>query len=392
MNFSVNIQEQMQEAKMCVIVPTYNNDKTLATIIEKILSNTSHLIVVNDGSTDSTYSVLKRYPFLNVVHLKKNLGKGKALHKGFCKAIELGYEYAITIDSDGQHYPEDIAVFVSEYKKHKKPLLLIGSRNMTQEGVPKRSSFGNRFSNFWYKVITGIRLSDTQSGYRLYPLKELAEHYFTTRFEFEIEIIVRMAWKGVAVRNVPIQVLYNPTERVTHFRPFKDFMRISLLNTVLVFIALVYIKPRDIWYKFKKKSFRRFFKEDILRSDDTNEVKALSIALGVFIGIAPFWGFQSVLSVLIATLLGWNKVLSFAFSNISIPPMIPIIVFTSLWVGSWFVDGVPLVYDQQFFFSVENVKNHLLQYLLGSIVLAVLASAFVGVISYLLLKMVTRKK
>ena len=98
---------------------------------------------------------------------------------------------------------------------------------MTQEGVPKKSSFGNKFSNFWFWFETGIKLEDTQSGYRLYPLKTIPKNYFTRKFEFEIEVIVRSAWNGVAVKNVPIKVLYDPSERVSHFRPFKDFTRIE---------------------------------------------------------------------------------------------------------------------------------------------------------------------
>ena len=125
---------------------------------------------------------------------------------------------------------------------------------MTQSGIPKKSSFGNNFSNFWFTFETGVKLTDTQSGYRLYPLKPLANlRYYTNKFEFEIEIIVRASWKGIKVKNVPIQVLYDESERVSHFRPFKDFTRISVLNTVLVLISLIYIKPRDFFRSLKKK-------------------------------------------------------------------------------------------------------------------------------------------
>src|SRR5690606_1887547 len=142
---------------------------------------------------------------------------------------QAGYEYAITIDSDGQHFPDDIPVFLEVLEKEN-GTLLIGSRNMMQEGVPKKSSFGNRFSNFWFWFETGIKLEDTQSGYRAYPLHKIPLKYFTRKFEFEIEVIVRAAWKGTRVKNVPVKVLYDMNERVSHFRPFKDFTRISILN------------------------------------------------------------------------------------------------------------------------------------------------------------------
>jgi len=104
---------------------------------------------------------------------------------------------------------------------------------MEQEGIPRKSSFGHKFSNFWFWVETGIKLSDTQSGYRLYPLTELKKiHFFMRKFEFEIEAIVRAAWRGIPVISVPINVVYAPKEtRVSHFRPIRDFTRISIMNT-----------------------------------------------------------------------------------------------------------------------------------------------------------------
>ena len=171
------------------------------------------------------------------------------------KATTLGYDYAITIDSDGQHFPEYIQIFVETLEQaENKNLLLIGARNMKQKGVPGKSSFGNKFSNFWFWFETGIKLTDTQSGFRLYPLKALEKlKFYTKKFEFEIEVIVKSAWNDVEVKNIPIKVLYDETERVSHFRPFKDFTRISILNTSLIFILVFYIKPKNLYRKLKKK-------------------------------------------------------------------------------------------------------------------------------------------
>lgn len=378
--------------KVCVIIPTYNNAKTLKRVVDGVLLYTKNVIVVNDGSTDETASILTNYPQLKISSLPQNRGKGNALKTGFNKAKELGFDYAITIDSDGQHFPKDIPVFLKELEVSEKPLLLIGSRNMTQESVPKKSSFGNRFSNFWFWFETGIRLSDTQSGFRLYPLHYIPKTYYSHKFEFEIEIIVRTAWNGVEVKNVPIDVLYDPTERVSHFRPFQDFTRISILNTFLVSIALLYIKPRDFFRSLKKKSFKQFLKEDVLQADDSDEVKALSVSLGVFIGIAPVWGFQSFLSIFLAVVFRWNKVISFAASNISIPPMIPFVIFASLWVGSLFV-GKPLSQIPDLA-SINSTffKEHLLQYLIGSIILASIVSVLLGSVTYAFLVCNRNKK
>lgn len=376
-------QELLSSIHFCVIVPTYNNQKTLKKVLDSILDFTTNIIIVNDGSTDSTSEILKSYSQVTQIHHPKNLGKGRALRNGFRKALELGFEYAITIDSDGQHFAADIPVFLKAIQDEPNALL-IGSRNMTQENVPKKSSFGNKFSNFWFKFETGIKLDDTQSGFRLYPLRLLPKRFFTNKFEFEIEVIVRAAWKGIVVKNIPIQVLYDPAERVSHFRPFQDFTRISILNTVLVTNALLYIKPRDFFRRAKKKGFKKFFLEDILESNDSNFKKSAAIALGIFIGLSPFWGFQTVLLFTFAALFRLNKVIAYLTSNVSFPPFIPFIIYASLQVGSIFVSSeTPLVLDSSI--TLDDIQKNATQYIVGSLILATVSALSVGFISYLLL-------
>jgi len=376
-------QELLSSIHFCVIVPTYNNQKTLKKVLDSILDFTTNIIIVNDGSTDSTSEILKSYSQVTQIHHPKNLGKGRALRNGFRKALELGFEYAITIDSDGQHFAADILVFLKAIQDEPNALL-IGSRNMTQENVPKKSSFGNKFSNFWFKFETGIKLDDTQSGFRLYPLRLLPKRFFTNKFEFEIEVIVRSAWKGIVVKNIPIQVLYDPAERVSHFRPFQDFTRISILNTVLVTNALLYIKPRDFFRRAKKKGFKKFFLEDILESNDSNFKKSAAIALGIFIGLSPFWGFQTVLLFTFAALFRLNKVIAYLTSNVSFPPFIPFIIYASLQVGSVFVSSeTPLVLDSSI--TLDDIQKNATQYIVGSLILATVSALSVGFISYLLL-------
>ncbi|RXM48527.1 DUF2062 domain-containing protein [Flavobacterium sp. YO12] len=382
-------QDLLSSTSFCVIVPTYNNQKTLKKVLDSILDFTSNVIIVNDGSTDETNEILKQYHHLTQIHHPKNLGKGRALRNGFRKAIEQNFEYAITIDSDGQHFASDIPVFIEAIQKEPNSLL-IGSRNMTQENVPKKSSFGNKFSNFWFKFETGIVLEDTQSGFRLYPLKLIPKQFYTNKFEFEIEVIVRSAWKGIVVKNIPIQVLYDPAERVSHFRPFRDFTRISILNTVLVINALLYIKPRDFFRRAKKKGFKKFFLEDILESNDSNFIKSASIALGVFIGISPFWGFQTVLLFTFAALFRLNKVIAYLASNVSFPPFIPFVIYGSLKMGSFFVAGDDaLVLDSSITF--DDIQKNATQYIVGSLILASVSALSAGFISYLLLSAFSSK-
>lgn len=367
-----------------MIVPTYNNHLTLEAVLHGVRKYCDDIIVVNDGSTDNTAALLEKIPDLRVITHTHNQGKGVALRNAFKLALDMGFDYAITIDSDGQHFPEDIPRFLDVLKQREEPILLIGARNMDQEGIPKKSSFGNKFSNFWFWFETGIRLEDTQSGFRLYPLKEMPKKYFTPKFEFEIESIVRAAWKGVTVENIPIQVHYEQVNRVSHFRPFRDFTRISILNTVLVTLSLLYIKPREFFRNLKKKDLKQFLKDEVLESKAPPSTKAFSMALGVFWGIVPLWGFQTMGVLGSAYILRLNKLIAFAFSNVSLPPFIPLIIWASVKVGALFVSGPAL--------SGKPIalEEHLAQYLVGASVLALTLGALTGTLAYLLL--ITRTK
>lgn len=385
--------KQNNNPNFCVLIPTYNNERTLKRVIDGVLAQTQSIIIINDGSTDSTTTILKDYVNLEQIQLPKNKGKGNALREGFKKATELQYDYAITIDSDGQHFPEDIPVFLDTLEKSNNPdLLLIGSRNMTQDSVPKKSSFGNKFSNFWFWFMTTIKLQDTQSGFRLYPLETIKKlKLWTNKFEYEIEVIVKAAWSGTSVQNVPIRVLYDETERVSHFRPFKDFTRISILNTYFVFVTLFYIKPRDLYRRYKKKGVKRFFLEDFLGSTDSHRKKAASIALGVFVGLTPFWGFHTIIALSSAYVLKLNKTIAFAFSNVSIPPFIPFIVYASSKIGQYLL-GEEHSYTLAEISENLMVFKYLKAYVLGSFTLAIVTSALLGIIGYLFFSVFDKKK
>ncbi|MBK8601127.1 MAG: DUF2062 domain-containing protein [Flavobacterium sp.] len=385
--FDIN---KIKSLNICIVVPTYNNQNTLQRVLDSLLPFTSNIIIVNDGSTDATLEILKNYSQLTQIHHPINEGKGMALRNGFKKALELKYRYAITIDSDGQHFASDLPIFI-EAIEDEPNTLFIGSRNMKHDNVPQKSSFGNKFSNFWFWFETGIKLQDTQSGYRLYPIQIIPKNFFTTKFEFEIEVIVRSAWKGIPVKNIPVQVLYDPVERVSHFRPFKDFTRISILNTVLVFVSLIYIKPKVFFFSFKRKGIKKFISENILHNQDSNFKKSASIALGVFIGVSPFWGFQTILVLALAVVLRLNKVLAFAFTNVSFPPFIPFIIYASLKLGGWFMTSDAIIsFDKSLTYS--DVKANFLQYIVGSFMLATFSGFIIGSIAYFVLVFFTTFK
>ena len=240
------LKQLLRARGICVIIPTYNNEKTIDGVVRETLTYCDDVIVVNDGSTDKTGDILAEIPAESLVllRLNRNHGKGYALREAFRFAKKRGFAYAITLDADGQHYPENIKLFLEANLQHP-GALIVGSRQLEGVDRSKGSSFANKFSNFWFYVQTGKKLPDTQTGYRLYPLHKLkALSLLTSRYEAELELMVFASWHGVNLVSIPIPVYYPPREeRVSHFRPGKDFARISLLNTVLCFLAILYGLP-----------------------------------------------------------------------------------------------------------------------------------------------------
>ena len=377
--------------KTCVIIPTYNNGTTLEGVISEVLKISTDVIVVNDGSTDNTALILQKFCSLKILSYSVNKGKGYAIRKGFETAIAEGYTYAITIDSDGQHYAGDIPVFIQKVQEEPNSLI-VGARNLVRSTISQSSSFANRFSNFWYRLITGISLPDTQSGFRLYPLTFIKEmRFYTHKYEFELEILVRAAWNNIKITSVPIRVYYPPKgERVSHFRPFKDFTRISLLNTLFVIISLLYVKPFSFLQYLTRENIRNFINKHILLTDETNISLALAVAFGVFMGIVPIWGLQLITAIALAHIFKLSKFIVIVAANISIPPVIPFILFASYITG-----GIIMKTGNNIRFSgdltVRSFENNLLQYILGSIVFAVIMGIVTGIASFIIVSILRNK-
>ena len=372
----------------CIIIPTFNNDKTLGKVIEDVLKYTdeSRLIIVNDGATDKTEQILMRYGGRStIIKNNRNRGKGYSLRKAFRKAIELGFENAITIDSDGQHFASDIPNFIDAAMENRGALIM-GSRKMNQDGIPAKSSFGNKFSNFWFKIETGVSLPDTQTGYRLYPLGAIDKiKLFTNKFELEIEVIVKLAWINVLVVPISVEVYYAQEGRVSHFRPLKDFTRISILNTYLVILTVLYYFHKRVLRKIFKKGLWTIIKEETIKPTESNRMKASSIGFGIFMGIVPIWGFQLLIGIPLSIVLKMNKVLFITAANISIPPMIPLIVFVSYLFGGFFVENETVITSVSEI-SIETIHLNFMQYTIGACVFAVVGGVVSFLVSLLLLQ------
>lgn len=373
-----------------IAIPTYNNAGTLGQVLDRTATLELPVLVVNDGATDDTPAILAQRPWVLVVAYPQNRGKAYAIGRALAYAAQQGYDQLVTLDSDGQHYPEDIPLLLDAAQQHP-GALLVGARDLRADNMPGQNSFANRFSNFWYRLETGIELQDTQSGFRLYPVAPLRGiRTLWNRYEGELELLIRAAWSGVPVRNVPVRVYYPPREeRVSHFRPFKDFFRISVLNSFAVLVSMLVYWPWRCLQFFAAGDLKSFVRTKVFPADESVGRIAGSVALGAFMGIFPVWGYQMLLATLLAHLLRLNKAIAIIASNISFPPMIPLILWGSCATGAWILNkplgqGLGTI-------TLESVWQILELYLLGSVVLACIAGVSLGGCTYLILRLVRRK-
>ncbi|OQX10389.1 MAG: glycosyl transferase [Desulfobulbaceae bacterium A2] len=216
--------------KAAVIIPVYNHGSRVAEVLRQALALGLPLIVVDDGSTDDTAARLTAFPGITLLRHPVNQGKGAALLTGMTAAWERGCDWALCLDADGQHRPGDApALLVAAAGRGRS--LVVGCRQGMADNanVPWTSRFGRGFSNFWVWSAGGPRVSDSQSGFRLYPLPEtLHLGVQARRYQFEVEVLVRAARQGIPTIEVPVGVVYQARgERISHFRPWRDFLRNS---------------------------------------------------------------------------------------------------------------------------------------------------------------------
>jgi glycosyltransferase involved in cell wall biosynthesis len=221
--------------RCAIVIPAYNHGRQLGDVLAKALRIGFPVFVVDDGSTDSTPQILASFSHVTVIRHEMNQGKGASLLDGFSLALKVA-DYAITLDADGQHNPNDILSLVRAVPERERPLVLGTRLGMEHAHVPWTSRWGRRFSNFWVWASCGKWIADSQSGFRLYPLPEtLSLGAASRRFQFEVEILVRAAWAGIPVLEAPVSARYESAkERISHFRPFVDFMRNFSVFTKLI--------------------------------------------------------------------------------------------------------------------------------------------------------------
>ena len=221
--------------RVAIVIPVYNHEQRLEAVISDCLKLGLPIFVVDDGCTDRTPAILEQFKGISVLHHLKNQGKGAALLTGFAAAART-CNWAITLDADGQHHPADAKELITAVPDKMRPIIIGARQGMDTENVPWTSRFGRGFSNFWVWISGGPWVSDSQSGFRLYPLPEVLQLPVTTRrYQFEVEVLVKARQRGIPILEIPVQVVYQiEGERISHFRPFIDFCRNSATFTRLI--------------------------------------------------------------------------------------------------------------------------------------------------------------
>ncbi|HIP38266.1 MAG TPA: glycosyltransferase family 2 protein [Desulfocapsa sulfexigens] len=226
----------IDRSKVAIVIPVYNHGTRISDVVWKAFALGSPIFVVDDGSTDGTATILSSMENITVLTHQQNIGKGAALRTGF-KAAQQSCNWAITIDADGQHKPEDAANLLNAVEDNQRPIVIGMRQGMERDHVPWTSKFGRKFSNFWVWASGGPFISDSQSGFRLYPLPESLDlPVKARRFQFEVEVLVRAHQQGIPILEAPVQVVYQKgAERISHFHPWKDFLRNSATFSRLIF-------------------------------------------------------------------------------------------------------------------------------------------------------------
>ncbi|MCK5540664.1 MAG: DUF2062 domain-containing protein [Deltaproteobacteria bacterium] len=324
-------EEGAETPQIAVVIPLYNHAATLVKVVADVQRFSDLIIVVDDGSTDHAVQECEKLDqSIHIIHHPRNLGKGAAILSGAKKARELKAGHIITIDADGQHYGEEIPEFFAAISKDPEAIT-VGCRKFDETYVPSSSRFGRSFSNFWFRVQTGRKIGDSQSGFRAYPLSVLeAFKWREKRYAFENEILVRASWSGIRVQEIDIRVHYPARhEHVSHFHRLWDNLRLSFLNTRLTIRSMLPwphnqldakglppTEPVSIFHPLR--SLRLLLKENT-----SPKRLAVAVALGVFVGALPLLGLRAMIILMITGYFRLNKVVALAAGNICTPPFVP---------------------------------------------------------------------
>lgn len=402
-----------------VVVPTYDNAQTLAGVLSAVDSLGLPLIVVDDGSTDTTAEILStwfdsetRGSHRRLAH-SKNCGKAAALRTGFIAAREAEFTHAVTIDSDGQLDAGEIPVLLDAARLHPASLV-VGVRDVTAADYPSKSRWGRLFSNAAVKLECGARVSDSQCGFRVYPLGlvEAVDCGFG-RYAFETEVLTRAVWAGAGIVECPVRCRYAmPEGRVTHFRPGLDTLHGLLLHARLLLRAMMPLPHPHVWHdpngrekleRDPRPWWRRALHwinplaawRGIRAGDLRRDELAAGLAVGVFIGNLPVYGLHTVICLYTSARLHLNPHLVVVGSSLfATPPLGLVFIAVSIATGHFLLHGdliSPAALNVAGLTWGQMAGRFLLEWVVGSLVVGLAMALISGAAGYAFFGLIQRR-
>lgn len=379
------------------VIPVYNNAATIRDVAERTLKQPlDGVLVIDDGSNDCNVTeALSGLTGITVLAHECNMGKGRAILTALNYLNERNVSYMITIDGDGQHYPEDVANFLPALAEDDYSIV-IGVRDFSGRHIPGSSNFGRSFSNFWIMVETGCKVHDAQSGFRAYPVKYISQlHFLSSHYNFEIEALTKAAWAGIALKNVPVRVWYpeNPADRISSFRPFLDNLRITLINIHLVGLRMLPFPHKKLVRTADEDNpVKHFIRHpllalrELLVENTTPGGLAAAAGAGAFFSTLPTPGFHTVLILYAAVRLHLNKIMAVNIQHFFMPPLVPLLcIETGYFIrhGRWLTE---ISFDT----VCKQLGSRIIEWWIGAAVLVVPLSLLTALVVYIAALLIRR--
>lgn len=345
--------------RIAVVIPYFDNPRTISQVVNEVVIKTPFpVLIIDDGSERPVANVLYSFEVkqalengrVRLVRFDKKQGKGAAVQYAIHDLVAQGFTHMLTLDGDGLSLPQEIAKFVNCARQHPFDLIL-GDRQLVPVPGNRLKRFFSRLLSYCVRFETGTRVHDTASSFRLYPLFPLQMMKFRSKsFDFDLEVLIRLMWNRVHVREIPIQTaVFDPNEHVTHFHRFWDSLKISCLNLVLLSLSL-------------------------LRSHNRPLELAIAVGLGVFVGCTPVFGFHTLIVLALAVVLRLNFIALWLGTHVSTPILFPLLLFSEVYIGQHWLH-LP---------TGQGMMGHVYQWAGGSIVLGVLLSVPLAILTYFL--------
>jgi len=242
----------------CIVIPFYNHAESITAVVGSLQSLQLHCYLVNDGSDDSCNAVLARLsnehsPWLQIISYQPNQGKGAAVMTGVEVAARDGYTHVAQIDADGQHRAQDLQQLL-QLARDNLDAMITGYGEF-DDSVPRSRLYGRYLTHIWVWINTlSFQVRDSMCGLRVYPVAPTVAIWrntrLGTRMSFDIEILVRLCWRGIRIINVKVPVTY-PMDGVSHFKVLRDNVQITLAHARM-FIGMVLRLPLIMWNNVRR--------------------------------------------------------------------------------------------------------------------------------------------